>query len=383
MRTWASLLLCLLLAACAEAPVAQRPDALFNDQLFGTPSERISADDVFALTDEMRSYLNTDMARQFRAKGRQQALVDALYQRGQLKLEYDAAMTRNAAQAFDARSGNCLSLVIMTAAFAKELGLRVEYQSAFREETWSRAGNLYLRSGHVNLTLSRRATDLQGSDASRPPLTIDFLPAEAIGGLRTRSIDEATVVSMYMNNRAAEALVQGHLDDAYAWARAAVAHRPGFYSAYNTLGVIYLRHGDLAQAEQVFSHILEREPANTRVLYNLAAALGQLGRAGEAAEVRRKLAQIEPHPPFYYFNLGIAAMEHDDFRAARDLFAKEVARADYYHEFHFWLALASFRLGEIEPAREHLALAMQNSTTRRDHDLYAAKLAWLRSRGAH
>ena len=383
MRTWASLLLCLLLAACAEAPVAQRPDALFNDQLFGTPSERISADDVFALTDEMRSYLNTDMARQFRAKGRQQALVDALYQRGQLKLEYDAAMTRNAAQAFDARSGNCLSLVIMTAAFAKELGLRVEYQSAFREETWSRAGNLYLRSGHVNLTLSRRATDLQGGDASRPPLTIDFLPAEAIGGLRTRSIDEATVVSMYMNNRAAEALVQGHLDDAYAWARAAVAHRPGFYSAYNTLGVIYLRHGDLAQAEQVFSHILEREPANTRVLYNLAAALGQLGRAGEAAEVRRKLAQIEPHPPFYYFNLGIAAMEHDDFRAARDLFAKEVARADYYHEFHFWLALASFRLGEIEPAREHLALAMQNSTTRRDHDLYAAKLAWLRSRGAH
>jgi Flp pilus assembly protein TadD len=382
-RTWASLLLCLLLAACAEAPVAQRPDALFNDQLFGTPSEPISADDVFALTDEMRRYLDTDMARQFRAKGRQQALVDALYQRGELKLEYDAAMTRNAAQAFDARSGNCLSLVIMTAAFAKELGLRVEYQSAFREETWSRAGNLYLRSGHVNLTLSRRATDLQGGDASRPPLTIDFLPAEAIGGLRTRSIDEATVVSMYMNNRAAEALVQGHLDDAYAWARAAVAHRPGFYSAYNTLGVIYLRHGDLAQAEQVFSHILEREPANTRVLYNLAAALGQLGRAGEAAEVRRKLAQIEPHPPFYYFNLGIAAMEHDDFRAARDLFAKEVARADYYHEFHFWLALASFRLGEIEPAREHLALAMQNSTTRRDHDLYAAKLAWLRSRGAH
>jgi Flp pilus assembly protein TadD len=382
-RTWASLLLCLLLAACAEAPVAQRPDALFNDQLFGTPSEPISADDVFALTDEMRRYLDTDMARQFRAKGRQQALVDALYQRGELKLEYDAAMTRNAAQAFDARSGNCLSLVIMTAAFAKELGLRVEYQSAFREETWSRAGNLYLRSGHVNLTLSRRATDLQGGDASRPPLTIDFLPAEAIGGLRTRSIDEATVVSMYMNNRAAEALVQGHLDDAYAWARAAVSHRPGFYSAYNTLGVIYLRHGDLAQAEQVFSHILEREPANTRVLYNLAAALGQLGRAGEAAEVRRKLAQIEPHPPFYYFNLGIAAMEHDDFRAARDLFAKEVARADYYHEFHFWLALASFRLGEIEPAREHLALAMQNSTTRRDHDLYAAKLAWLRSRGAH
>ena len=63
-----------------------------------------------------------------------QALFDALYQPDQLKLEYDAAMTRNAAQAFAVRSGNCLSLVIMTAAFAKEMGLDVRYQNVFGED---------------------------------------------------------------------------------------------------------------------------------------------------------------------------------------------------------------------------------------------------------
>ena len=51
-------------------------------------------------------------------------------------------MTRNAAEAFDARSGNCLSLVIMTAAFAKELGLPVRYQNVFVDEAWSRSGDL-------------------------------------------------------------------------------------------------------------------------------------------------------------------------------------------------------------------------------------------------
>jgi transglutaminase-like putative cysteine protease len=56
--------------------------------------------------------------------------VQALYQPDQIRLEYDAAVTRNAAQAFEARTGNCLSLVIMTAALARELGLTVRYQSA-------------------------------------------------------------------------------------------------------------------------------------------------------------------------------------------------------------------------------------------------------------
>ncbi|HQW38056.1 MAG TPA: hypothetical protein PLO00_05030, partial [Usitatibacteraceae bacterium] len=63
--------------------------------------------------------------------------------------------------------------------------------------------------------------------------------------------------------------------------------------------------------------------------------------------------------------------------------AKEVDRAPYYHEFHFWLAVALANLGEPEGARRHLALAMENSTTRRDHDLYAAKLQRIGSARLH
>ncbi len=58
-------------------------------------------------------------------------------------------------EAFQARTGNCLSLVIMTAAFAKEVGLPVRFQSVYVPETWSRSGNLYFSSGHVNLASAR------------------------------------------------------------------------------------------------------------------------------------------------------------------------------------------------------------------------------------
>lgn len=378
MRRWAILLTSLWLAACAQSPVATRPaETLFQDQRFAAPRERFSADEVFALSDEMKQYLRQEIVPQVRSKGVQRGLMEALYQPGQLKLDYDTGTTRNAAQAFAGRSGNCLSLVIMTAAFAKELQLEVEFQSAFLEETWSRSGNLYLRSGHVNVTLGKRFIDTHAMN-NRNAFTVDFLPPSEIRGLRTQTISERTVVSMYLNNRAAETLLDGRIDDAYWFARESVQHSPLFMSAYNTLGVIYLRHGDTAQAERVFAHVLEREPENTRAMFNLALALDRQGRGDEAQSWRRRLAQIEPNPPFHFFNLGIAAMQRGDFPVARGWFEKEVARAAYNHEFHFWLGLAHYRLGDVRSAQQHLGLAIENSPTRGERDLYAAKLSWLR-----
>ena len=379
MRNWAALIVCALLTACATPK--QRvppPEFLFKDDLFSAPSERIAAADVFALSDRMKVYLRTEIASQLRQIVSPQGLIKALYERDQLQLQYDASMTRNAAQAFDARAGNCLSLVVMTAAFAKHLGLQVTYQSAYLEETWGRSGDLLVRSGHVNVTLDRKMGD-RNTVAASSAMTIDFLPAESLRGLRSRVIPEETILAMYMNNKAVEALVDGRSDDAYGWARAAVLESPEYLGSHNTLGVLYMRRGDLGQSAKVFKYLLEREPTNARAISNLAQVFARQGRDVESAALLRRLAELEPVAPFHYFNRGLAAMQEENFKLARDLFAKEVARADYHAEFHFWLALANFKLGDIEPARKHLTLAMENGATRNDRALYAAKLAWLKT----
>jgi tetratricopeptide (TPR) repeat protein len=376
---WLAALLACLVAGCASAPPPAPPDALLADRLFAPAREPIRIDDVFEMNDAMRAFLKQDIAAQLRREGPQNGLAQALQQRAQLKLEYDSARTKNAASTFAARSGNCLSLVIMTAAFAKELGLPVVYQNVYVEETWSRNGALLISSGHVNISLGRRLVDVRSSrDIST--LTIDFLPAEQISGLRTREVGEATIVAMYANNRAAEALADGRLDDAYAWAAASVRKDPGFAGAYNTLGVVYLRHGDLAEATRVFEHILAADPRDTRALANLAVAYERQQRSADAQSTRLRLASLEPYPPFHFFQLGMAAVQRDDWRTARELFAREVARADTYHEFHFWLGVADWRLGDEAAARRHLALAIDNSQTRGQHDLYAAKLESLLAR---
>lgn len=381
MRTWLLLSLCALLAACA-APrqLAQRPEALFDDSLFAAPSEKVGADEIFRVSDAMRRYLqDPQIEAQLRRKGPQRGLLEALYTSGELKLDYDARTTRNAAQAFDARAGNCLSLVVMTAAFAKEMGVTVRYQSAYLEETVSRRSNLLLRSGHVNVTLGRRLADPRFP--VQETTMVDFLPPDEIRGLRTREIGEQTVVAMYMNNRAVEALVAGRIDDAYAWSREAVRQDPQFLGSLNTLGVVYLRRDALAQATKVFSHVLDRDAENLTALANLAGAYARQGRADDSLAIQLRLTKLEPQPPLHDFNLGLAAMKKQDYRTARDLFAREVARADDSAEFHFWLGMANYGLGDLESARRHVARALEASNGGQDRDLYSAKLEWIQARG--
>jgi tetratricopeptide (TPR) repeat protein len=370
-------LLCATLAACAATTPASLPP-IFNDSDFA-PAAAIDASQVFALDDAMRQYVQTQVRHAARNGNPRLALYEALYDKSRLKLEYDAAMTRNARETFEARSGNCMSLVIMTAALAHELGLQVRYQEVLGEESWSRSGDMYFVAGHVNLVLGQRLGENPNNYDTKGLLVIDFLPSGDVAGYRTREISEATVLAMYMNNRAAETMSEGKLDQAYWWARAALLQDPSFSGAYNTLGVIQFRHGDLAQARRTLAHALMRAPDNTVLLSNLAQALEASGLPDEALPLRRRLLALQPQPPFHYFNLGKAAMQRNDYVQAIQLFSREIARDPYYHEFHFWLAQAYARLGQLEQAGKQLELAMDNSTTRGDHTVYAAKLQRLRA----
>ncbi|MFC4932371.1 tetratricopeptide repeat protein [Massilia sp. GCM10023247] len=378
MRHW-FLLLFVSLAGCASAPPPPPSLAgLLDDSAFPAPASPVTAADLFTLSPAMSAHLRS---RAFQARLREQGtargLLTALYDKSDLKLDYDATRTQTAAQTYAARSGNCLSLVIMTAAFARELGMRVRFQSVQADETWSRANALYLVSEHVNINLAPGARSFDSIEAGSE-LTVDFLPAAAAGRMRTRQLEEADIVALYMNNRAVEELVEGRNAEAYWWARAALRARPSVLTAYNTLGVIYYRSGRPLLAERVYRAALEREPDNLVVMQNLAPLLAANGKPAESAALAQRIARLNPEPPFHYFDQGMAAWHANDFARARMLFAREVARAPYNDEFHFWLGLAHLRLGEWRQAANQLALARDTSVRADTRERYSAKLEHLR-----
>lgn len=382
MTHWIAWLSCLLLSACALPPPATPPESLLHDQLFPAPAVMVDAQRVFALSDEMLRFAATELHSVPFGPSRQdprRALLDALY-RGRLQLRYDAELTRDASQAFAARAGNCLSLVIMTAAFAKHLGLPVSYRQVLVDDLYSRAGDLFLASGHVNLLLERTTARSVFARRDDGALVVDFLPPEELRGQRSLPLEEATIVAMYLNNRAAEALSEGRLADAYAWARESLRQDPAFAAGINTLAVVYQRAGHVREAETALRAVLAREPLQVSALSNLVQLLQRHGRGEEAQPLEARLRQLQPYPPFHFFDLGRQAMDTGDFGRARALFARELRRQPDQHEVHFWAALADLRLGDAGAAAEHLRRAMANSPTPASQARYAGKLDHLRSR---
>ncbi len=379
-------LLLALLSACSVLPPAPPPTApLLHDEHYPSAAALADRDAVFAFSPAMRAYADAELTAAARLRDPREALLDALYRQDKLRLRYDAGSTRNAAQAFEARAGNCLSLVIMTAAFARHLGVPVSYQSVRVEDTYSRSGGMVLVSQHVNLVLGRRLQRSLFAGSQSDDMTIDFLPPDELRGQRTQPVEERTVLAMYFNNRAAEALAEGPDANSLAYARAREAMRqdPGFLPAVNTLAVVYLRDGHLAEAEAALQHVLAQAPLSTSTLSNLALLLDRRGQTAEALAVRQRLARLQPDAPFAWFDLGQQAMARGDYAQARELFQRELRRQPDQPDVLLGAAQAEWRLGDAQRAASLLQQALAHSGTAQARDLYAGKLAWLRGQNSH
>jgi Flp pilus assembly protein TadD len=369
-----------LLAGCAQGP-GEVPgvDALYADAVFSPAIPRPDAAQVFALSPAMQDYLDREVAPRLRERSPQRALVDTLYSGERLLIDYDSELTRTAAETFEARAGNCLSLVIMTGAFAKALGLAVRFQSVEVDHSWARDGDLGLYMGHVNIAIGRRTTVVRAPPQGGDWWTVDFMSPPDARRLRAVPITEQRVVAMYFNNKAAETMARGSLDDAYAWSRAAIDADPAYTDAYNTLGVVYLRRGLLPAAERALQAALAKRRNHPQALANLAIVWRRQGRETQAQAVEDRLARTRALSPFATFERGRRAYEAGDYREAREQFRRALEVSNDYHEFHFWLALALWRLGEDAEALSHLRQAAENSLTRRQQSLYSMKQSWLQA----
>ena len=364
--------LALLLSGCAALPGGKGSEGLFADRLFGPPATVVDTAVLFESSEAMRAYVAGPLGKRVQKLGSQEALVRALGD--DVRLEYDAARTRTAAEAFEARTGNCLSLVAMAYVLARELGIPAQIQSVRGSYTWMRQQGISIRSGHTNLVLGSTFDRVPGGLRLHRQV-VDFLPPpDGERWASGRVLGEETVLAMYGNNRAAEVLIEGDVDTSYWWARAAISASPVFLPAHNTLAVIYMRHGNLAEAERTLRHVLEREPENAEALNNLVLALSRQGRAAEADAVRARLAKIAPHPPYQYLDQGLQALARGEIDEAERLIRKELKRMPYDDEVNLALAVVTLRLGDVEAAREHMRRAMENSPTRERRQIYSSKL---------
>ena len=123
--------------------------------------------------------------------------------------------TLTAQQAMESKSGNCLSLTILTSAFAKLADVKVSYQLLDKNPVFSIEGDLLVTSDHLRVVLkSELATDQVFSTTSL--IRIDYFNTDGYSYVDNISPDFQ--LSLFYSNVAVDHLRSGDVSSAFEYA---------------------------------------------------------------------------------------------------------------------------------------------------------------------
>ncbi|MDH3403595.1 MAG: tetratricopeptide repeat protein [Acidobacteriota bacterium] len=122
------------------------------------------------------------------------------------------------------------------------------------------------------------------------------------------------------------------------------------------LGQVAAAQGDLEAAVEHYGRALTVLPDDLALLVHLADALVELDRPAEAREMLRHAAAVAPTAPVVWARLGELALSEGDYEEAVRLLTAVLEAVPQASRLHYALGQAYRGLGDLEKAREHLAL---------------------------
>jgi len=349
----------IVLAGCAAAPPAPLPaDLLWQDQAFNYDAALVSVGkrDLFQLDAGLLSKLHDSGIQDSSAQYRLHYLVSILFGPEAKDLPYSAGHSTIAAETWRRKTGDCLSLTVLSYALAKALDMSVQMQEVRVPVVFDRRGNVEFLNRHVNV-LVRGAGDLYliaGSMRSGDVI-IDFEPqiASRREGL---ALSDDGILARFYNNVAAEYLAQGDLTLAYAYFKAAVLADPGYSPSYSNLAQLYTRKGFLQSAEQLLLYAVALNDDADIALRSLHQLLVSQGRESEALKYAEILQARQEKDPYYWLGVGLHHLQEGNYSKAVNALERAQDLTRGFQEVHRYLAIAYWRAGKPVQAKNQLAV---------------------------
>jgi len=348
-----------VLAGCAAAPRAPLPAQLpWQDQAFDYDAALVSVGkrDLFQLEDALLTKLNDSSIQNSSAQYRLHYLVSILFGPKAKDFPYSGGHSTVAAETWRRKTGDCLSLTVLSYSLASALGMSVQMQEVRVPVVFDRRGNVEFLNRHVNV-LIRGAGEvylIAGSMRSGD-MIIDFEPQVA-SRREGMALSDDGILARFYNNVAAEYLAQGDLALAYAHFKAAVLADPGYSPSYSNLAQLYIRKGFLQSAERLLLHAIALDDDADIALRSLHQLLVSQGRESEAVKYTEILQARQEKDPYYWLGVGLDQLQRGNYRKAISALehAQELTRG--FQEVHRYLAIAYWRAGKPSQAKNQLSM---------------------------
>ena len=155
------------------------------------------------------------------------------------------------------------------------------------------------------------------------------------------------------------ALQVGMFDAAKAALENALKLRPNEPAYTLALGIAWLRKGDLFEAEKIFRHLLQLQPASEQAQIHLGYVLLNQKKYDEARLWLEKSARSTSPMPEVFYYLGLVAQEQNDDAKAIELFEKAVQKLPNYAYARIALGSSYIKLRNYPRAKEELETAVK------------------------
>ncbi|QYJ91271.1 transglutaminase domain-containing protein [Shewanella halotolerans] len=377
----AILLAALSLAACTSvpAPDSQAPLPLLDTLDLSDLGERpdiASVEELLTINDQEKARFLAYFEAHQEVK-RHHRIYD--YLEGRLSTFSYYGKTYSANETLTHNAGNCMSLAILTKAYARLVGIEIDYIEETSSPLFFQSAQLGVISNHVKTKLMDPSFEPKPGSFYfyEPGLVVDYFPSR--NSLSKGNIDEAEFLAMYYQNLAADALELTHYRRAAWLAIEGLTLAPERVELVNLLAVIYRHLGSPKQAEALYLHGLSLAADDLNLLTNYKLLLANQGRQDEAASLQRRIDQAQDPSPFRWLMLANDYYQGADYHTALRYYTKAVELAPYMPQGYAGRAKTLYLLGKQAEAKEAITLAIDKTHQVDLERRYQAKLALLSS----
>lgn len=331
---------------------------------------------IFSLSDDAKahffSYLNDPANSRYPLHKRVFRYLDKSLSR----FNYYAD-TYTAQQTLDNNSGNCMSLAVLTTAYARLAGLEYKYSRVDSAPVFAKAGKFEVASSHVVTKLfDPTFKPTPGTLFTRKPyLLVDYFPTRNtwVGG----AVKNEAFIAMFYRNLAARSMAAEDYKRAASYAFHALEFAPFAPESINVMAVIYRQLGFAAKAEALYRYGLTLNSDSINLLYNYQLLLAKQSRFEQAQALQRRLERLDDPSPFPYLRLADEALANQEPIKALRFYRKSIEKAHYLPHGYLGAAKAYYLMGKTTAARTQLLKALERTHDSAEEQLFKAKLASL------
>lgn len=336
---WLLTVIIWICAGCTsfDNEMAVQKKITLNDSLFTPINSVISEAELYQLTEQQQTsflkYYNEQVLKGYLPH---KAIWNFLESKLSNFTYYGKTYT--ASNAMLRNSGNCMSLAILTTAFARLVGVEIDYRKMHSLPVYEKHGNVILSSSHVQSLLYDPSFVVEDNYIyfSRPGITIDYFPQE--GNIRSNKANSNEFLSMYYVNKAAELYIEKNFNSAFFYAKQAYDINSESLPAMNLLALLHKRKGDEVSAERLYLAAIASENHDVSILDNYVNLLKSQGKMRDAHKVKSRIESIYDPNPYHWLEKAQSSRYKHEYDDAERFYRKVIKLAPYvkqaYYELH-------------------------------------------------